>query len=155
MLQRESDGFYAGDQFLSDLSAVQGRRSHSEDSGRERPSILVVDDHAIIADTLVEILNLSGFAATAAYDGHSALQLAAETHPDYLLTDVVMPSMNGVELAMAIRKMRPETTILLFSGQAGTRDMLNEARQQGYSFELIAKPIHPECLLEHLRARRT
>jgi CheY-like chemotaxis protein len=63
----------------------------------------------------------------------------------------MMPSMNGIELAIAVRRIQPETTIVLFSGQAVTKDLLEEARKEGYEFDLLLKPIHPEDLIRHLR----
>jgi CheY-like chemotaxis protein len=77
--------------------------------------------------------------------------MAELAQPDYLLTDVIMPVMNGVELAVAIRKKYPATRIVLFSGQAGISDILMQGRQQGYEFELIAKPIHPDKLIDQLK----
>jgi hypothetical protein len=61
--------------------------------------------------------------------------------------------MNGVELAIAIRKMFPAARILLFSGQTGISDILTEGYKRGFEFELIAKPIHPLKLIERLRDR--
>ncbi len=117
-----------------------------------RPRVLVVDDEKLIADTITEILEQSGFDAMAAYDGWAAVEVATKFRPDYLLTDVLMPVMNGVELAIAISKMLPEAKILLFSGQAGISDVLLEGHNQGYDFELAAKPIHPEKLIERLKS---
>ncbi len=113
--------------------------------------VLVVDDERVIADTMTEILRRSGFNAICAYDGVSALELALQVGPDFVLTDVVMPRMNGVQLAIAIRKALPATEILLLSGQAGITEIVEGGREEGYLFELIAKPIHPEKLLQRLR----
>jgi CheY-like chemotaxis protein len=137
--------------FLAYFAAAQQRKDTLEAAGRECASILVVDDEEILANTTVEILNHAGFCAFVAYDGQTALELAAKFHPDILLTDVVMPGMNGVELAVAIRNLLPQTQILLISGQAGTIDLLEKARREGYKFELVAKPIHPMKLIEHLK----
>jgi CheY-like chemotaxis protein len=63
----------------------------------------------------------------------------------------MMPLMNGVELAIAITKMLPSTKILLFSGQAGISDLLEEGHFQGYEFPLLAKPVHPLRLIEALK----
>lgn len=133
----------------TERDTMRGKRS-----GAKGPSILVVDDHHMIADTLVDVLNGAGFHATVAYDGTAALRVAKELRPNYLLTDVVMPAMNGVELAIEIRKELPATKILLLSGQAGIEDILLRARSQSYDFELIAKPIHPEKLIDHLQKLR-
>ncbi len=112
--------------------------------------VLVVDDERIIADTLVEILSLKGYAATAAYDGASALEIARDVPPDVLLTDVVMPGMSGIELAIEMRRIAPSCQILLFSGQAATLDLLKQAHAQGYDFRILAKPLHPSELLLQL-----
>lgn len=119
----------------------------------ERRKVLIVDDHRLIADTLAEILENAGFDTRAAYDGWQALDIAGRFHPDWLLTDVLMPQMNGVELAVAMRQAHPATAILLFSGQAGVSEILNEGLRRGYTFELIAKPVHPMKLIERLRQK--
>ncbi len=134
--------------------AARERKARCEASGAERPSILVVDDEVILADTVAEILNISGFCAFSAYDASTALQITEELHPDYLLSDVVMPGMNGVDLAINVRKMFPEMSILLFSGQAGVADLLEVAREQGYAFDLVEKPMHPVRLIERLKRMR-
>lgn len=119
-------------------------------SKKRKTTILVVDDERIIADTTTEILKRCGFHATCAYDGQSALALALELTPDIVLTDVVMPHMNGVQLAIAIRKEIPSAEVILLSGQAGISDIVERGRREGYSFELIAKPVHPDKLLQRL-----
>ncbi len=118
-----------------------------------KPTILVVDDQHLIADTTMAVLNLSGFRAERAYSGQTALQTALELRPDYLLSDIVMPGMNGVDLAMAVRKYLPRTVIVLISGQAGVADLLHEAKMGGYDFDLLAKPMHPEKLTEYLKGK--
>jgi hypothetical protein len=55
-------------------------------------------------------------------------------------------------LTIAVRDEQRETTILLSSGQAVTRDLLENARSEGYEFELLLKPIHPEELIQRLKA---
>jgi CheY-like chemotaxis protein len=107
----------------------------------------------MIADTTAEILNRFGFRAVHAYDAQTGLEIAAKLKPDYLLTDVLMPVTNGVEFAIAIARMPPETKILLFSGQAGVSDILRQGEEKGYVFDLVAKPIHPEKLIERLKKK--
>jgi CheY-like chemotaxis protein len=110
--------------------------------------VLVVDDEQRIADTLTIILSSKGYAAQAAYSGATALAVCGNRSPDLLLTDVVMPEMNGIELAMAIRRDFPACKVLLFSGQAATTELLEEASSRGHQFELLAKPVHPLDLLD-------
>jgi CheY-like chemotaxis protein len=115
--------------------------------------VLVVDDEKLIADTITEILKRNGFNAMGAYSGEQALQIANRFSPDYLLADVLMPFMNGVELAIAIRKSSAATRILLFSGHANSADLLDDARLRGHQFDVVAKPIHPEKLIQLLREK--
>ncbi len=126
------------------LSQVPADRNSMEP---ERRVILVVDDERMIADTLTMILNMNGFATLTAYDGMEALELAQIVPPDLLISDVVMPGMTGVELAIALAESAPACRILLFSGQAATVDLLAEARAEGKMFTTLTKPVHPTDLL--------
>jgi CheY-like chemotaxis protein len=117
---------------------------------REPRVILVVDDEKIIADTLSAILSKSGFAVMTAYDGKAALELARVIPPELLISDVAMPGMNGIELAIALVQSIPDCKVLLFSGQASTIDLLDSARHQGHHFNLLTKPIHPTDMLKRI-----
>jgi len=119
-------------------------------ANERRQRVLVVDDEAIIADTIARILSLSGYAATAAYNGDEALESALIAPPHLLLTDVVLPGMNGIELAQTIKRVFPDCKILLFSGQASTVDLLAASHRAGHRFTLLNKPIPPEQLLAHV-----
>jgi DNA-binding NtrC family response regulator len=125
------------------------------DSSQQREEsllrVLVVDDDMRIADTTAEVLKLAGFEAMAAYNGDSALDIAARFRPDCLLSDVVMTGMNGVELATAIRQKHPHTRVVLMSGQAGISEILDQAEEQGLEFQVLGKPIHPRNLIQELR----
>jgi CheY-like chemotaxis protein len=119
----------------------------SSDMSEYRPRVLVVDDESVIADTLTEILSRSGYAAMAAYDGAGALETALLSPPSLLITDVVLPGMSGIELAIQMRRIFPDCKALLFSGQACTTDMLASANKAGHQFTLLSKPVHPKDLL--------
>lgn len=112
--------------------------------------ILVVDDEQVIADTLTAILARSGFDAQTAYSGEQAVQMAADLPPDVLISDVGLRGMNGVEAAIRILGRAPGCRVILFSGQASTRDLLCDSRARGYQFEILNKPVHPRTLLECL-----
>ncbi len=117
----------------------------------QKPRILVADDERVIADTLAMILNQSGFEARAVYSGEGALELAESFQPDMLISDVIMADLNGIDAAIRIRSVLPAIKILLFSGQAATADLLEKARKEGYEFDILAKPVHPQDLLARLR----
>jgi CheY-like chemotaxis protein len=126
---------------------------------KQRPVVLVVDDERVIANTLSMILSRSGFSTMTAYDGESALELARAVPPDLLISDVVMPGMTGVELAITVTQTIPGCKVLLFSGQAATADLLEKARSAGHNFTTLTKPIHPTDMLrrvsEYLATRET
>jgi CheY-like chemotaxis protein len=115
------------------------------------PRILVIDDETLIAETVVEILKEEGFEATAVSTGSSAIELAETLRPDIVLSDVIMPGLNGIETGIRIRQIVPGCRIILFSGQAATVDLLEKARQQGHRFDILAKPIRPEQLISVIR----
>jgi len=114
--------------------------------------VFVVDDEDVIASTLAMILRFQGgFHATSFNSPTEALDAARCDPPDLLISDVVMPSFSGIELAIKIRALSPQCKVLLFSGQAATADMLESARLNGYDFELLLKPVHPGDLLARIR----
>lgn len=151
MIEVISGTVYLSETFFRNPTDLNSDRTVDKESEPVRFKILVVDDEKLIADTISEILKGAGFHVVTAYDGWEALQSAGRFRPDYLLSDVLMPQMNGVELAVAIQKMHPAAKILLFSGQAGISEILLSGQQQGLKYELIAKPIHPLKLIEILK----
>lgn len=110
------------------------------------PVLLIVDDEAIIADTLAAIFRRHGFKVLTAYNGSDALKIALDSNPELLITDVAMPGMNGIELAICIVGADPACKVLLFSGHAASLD-LTSAHLKGYDFALLAKPVHPMQML--------
>lgn len=114
-------------------------------------SVFVVDDESVIASTLAAILNVSGYRATAFQTAEAAIQAAESEHPDILVTDVWMPAMTGIDLAIRFKSLLPKCKVLLFSGLASTIGLLNDARAQGHTFALLTKPVHPNDLLAAIR----
>jgi DNA-binding response OmpR family regulator len=112
---------------------------------------MVVDDEEPLATTLVRVLQASGYDARAVFNAEQALNLFREFGPEVIISDVVMPGTNGVELAMRMRDVCPDCIVVLFSGNAATEQILEQARIQGFAFDVIAKPIHPRELLKRLR----
>jgi CheY-like chemotaxis protein len=109
--------------------------------------ILVVDDERAIADTLAAILVMSGYEAVATYGAIEAVAILGNCEPALIITDVIMPEMNGLELAGKARDMYPRTKILLMSGNAVTQDILDAAGVARQSFEVVAKPVPPRQML--------
>ena len=109
--------------------------------------ILVVDDEPILADTLAIIFQRAGYAASAVYNAEEALAFFAAHPPALAVMDVVMPGMDGIALAKTIRRSYPDCRVLLFSGNADTQQLLEDAREEGHIFEVLAKPLPPLQML--------
>jgi DNA-binding NtrC family response regulator len=118
-------------------------------SGSQKPKVLIVDDEHVIADTLVTIFSNSGYDARGVYSAEGAVAMveSAEWCPQLAIIDVCLPGMNGIDLAVLFRAVCPDCHISLFSGQAVTGQLLERAQQEGHSFEIVAKPVHPTELL--------
>jgi CheY-like chemotaxis protein len=113
------------------------------------PRVFVVDDEHVIASTLAAILQMHGFAAKFFTCPLEALTAARSKAPDLLISDVEMPGISGIDLAIQMKAQFPTCKILLLSGQAATLDLLHQARALGHNFDLLLKPIPPtEFLLE-------
>jgi DNA-binding NtrC family response regulator len=114
--------------------------------------VFVVDDEHVIASTLAMILRSQGFDAKPFSSPLEALHATLSETPDLLISDVVMPQLSGVELAIQIKHRFPGCKILLVSGQAATADMLVAARAEGHDFEVLSKPVHPTDLLRKIHS---
>ena len=121
-------------------------------SSQPVPRIFVVDDEPVIASTLAAILKQHGYLATFFTSPREALAAARSKAPDLLISDVAMPGLSGVDLAIQMKAQYPECKILLFSGQAATQDLLEDARIQGHDFQLLEKPVHPSTMLSEVAA---
>ena len=117
----------------------------------EQHLILVVDDEPAILMTAAAILEMQGYKTATASDGAMALERALQIKPDLVLSDVVMPRMNGVQLAIELKKRLPSTNVLLFSGNAATVDILEGARREGHDFKILAKPVPMDELLTEVK----
>jgi CheY-like chemotaxis protein len=112
--------------------------------------VLILDDERVIADTLALILDRNGFTARAVYSAQAAIDAANDFPPDFLISEVVMQGMTGLEAAIRIAEIAPSCRIILFSGQASTADLLEKAQADGHHFELLTKPVHPRTLIQRL-----
>jgi two-component system cell cycle response regulator CpdR len=117
---------------------------------------LAVDDHEGVRDSLALLLPLVGFACDTAADGREALARFEAGAYDLIVTDLVMPGLDGWGLAHAIRQRAPGTPILLVTG-AMTREAVTRARVMAWP--LLAKPFTlaelRAAIEEALRGRET
>jgi DNA-binding response OmpR family regulator len=116
-------------------------------SSIEPKRVLFVDDERLIADTSAIIFVNEGYDARAVYSAEQALALISDWLPNLAIIDVLLPGMNGIDLAIRLKAEWPICKLALFSGQASTGDLLDQARKNGHSFDILAKPIPPDELL--------
>lgn len=105
-------------------------------------NVLIVDSDRIITDTRVAILSRCGYAAYAAYDVESALEIARLCPPEIFVCDLAMPRMNGVALARKIRLLAPECKVILISDFNASSETLEAAANEGFGVNLN-RPVHP------------
>ena len=112
--------------------------------------ILVVDDELSNVEVLALILREEGHHVTVATDGRQALERIEEAAPDLLVTDYMMPGMNGVELARAVRQLprHGQLPVLLMSGASAA---MLRAHAGDYD-AFLRKPFDIEALLQAVRS---
>jgi len=113
----------------------------------EPKRVLFVDDERVIADTLAIIFRNQGYVTRAVYSAEQALELMSDWLPDLAIIDVLLPGMNGIDLAIQLKAEYPDCRLSLFSGQALTGDLLELARQNGHSFEILQSLLPQESSL--------
>ena len=103
--------------------------------------ILVIDDDLMICDLLRRVLERSGYRVTEAHDGQMALNAHKASPADLVITDMIMPGMEGIQTIMEFRRLNPALKIIAMSGGGMGKgsDYLNLARKFG-AFHTLAKP---------------
>jgi|ERR1700678_1054710 two-component system, OmpR family, KDP operon response regulator KdpE len=114
-----------------------------------RPHILVVDDEPQITRVLRTTLNAQGYEIRVANDGETALEIVKDFTPDLVITDLMMPNMNGMELCRQLRKTS-QVPILVLSVRGEERSKI-EALDSGAD-DYITKPFSTGELLARVRA---
>jgi len=120
----------------------------------EPTRLLIVDDERVIADTLATIFAQAGYETRAVYSAEEALALIDGWVPNLALLDVVLPGMNGIDLAIRLKAEVPGCGLTLFSGHFATSGLLESARRNGHTLNVIPKPIHPTELLNLLASQQ-
>jgi DNA-binding NtrC family response regulator len=106
--------------------------------------ILIVDDEESTRELFAELLQRWGYDVDQTGDGHGALKIAAEMHPDVIISDLVMPKLDGLALVRALREEQPDTPVVIITGK-GTIDAAVEAVREGV-FDFVEKPLDPARL---------
>ncbi len=115
---------------------------------------LVIDDEYIVREYLRLLLEEEGFAVDVAENGRAGLEILHARGPvDVVVTDLVMPETEGIEVVLTVRRLYPGTKILAVSGGGmfGQHDYLDAARTLG-AHGVLAKPFDRNAAVSALRA---
>jgi DNA-binding response OmpR family regulator len=98
------------------------------------------------------VLEQEGYAAAFALSGESGIEMASRIGTHLAIVDINLPDQDGIETAAEICKRVPNCKILLMTGDPESLEKLQEARDRGINFEVVAKPIPPAELLQKLKS---
>jgi DNA-binding NtrC family response regulator len=111
--------------------------------------VLVVDDDIGITQSVKEILEAAGCDVSIAHDGAAGLRCVESTPLDLVLSDVVMPEMDGYQLYTTIHKTHPELPVLMMTGFHYDREhVIKRSRMEGLEGVIFKKPVDPNRLIE-------
>jgi len=111
--------------------------------------ILIVDDNKDFADVFCDILKSNNYKAESCYGGKQAIEMVQNNTFDIMFLDIRMPDMNGIETLKEIKKIRPETTVIMMTGYS-VDEMVHMAIEEKAS-EIIYKPFEIEKVLSLIK----
>ncbi len=106
--------------------------------------LLVVDDEDLLRNSLLKLLTMEGYSVLSASDGNEALGLIKENKFQLVITDLKMPGMSGMELIEEVRKLSPDTKVIILTAHGEWNTYL-EAMEKG-AFEYLNKPVNKDDL---------
>ena len=124
--------------------------SHFSNSSAGSPAVLLVEDDLTLLDMLGKTLERAGFAVVTAVDGVHALAQMRALIPDVVVTDILMPEMDGFELIRTLHAKWPQLPIVAMSGIEDTPNFRNLALKFGAKAAL-SKPVNRAHLVEVMR----
>ena len=115
--------------------------------------VLIVDDDRIVADTLAMVLRKRGFDCRVTYSGAEALALSKEFCPEFLVGDISLADMNGLEVVSTITELCPGCRVLLLIGRYYNLGVARQwVRSQRVPARILTKPLAPALLLREMEA---
>ncbi len=113
--------------------------------------VLIIDDEAVLRNTLTRILQKAGCETTAAMDGHEALQLLSDNvRFDLVYLDIHLPDFDGLQVLREIRSREPKLPVILLTGYGSLQSAVEALRLGAYDY--LLKPFDPEILVARTRA---
>lgn len=123
---------------------------HFKKSDSEKRKILVVEDEFGLQETLRNIFLMEGYDTRIAVDGDNGYLIYQQFRPDLILTDVVMPKMNGIDFVRRVRKDDPGIKVIYMSGFFGIRKLKQELDDEilKFGYQTLSKPFKISDMLE-------
>jgi DNA-binding NtrC family response regulator len=122
------------------------RRRHVAAGGGYK--VLIVSEEHSNSEPLAKVFFLRGNPVRTAYTAEQAIEIVAAWGPDLAIIDVVLPKMNGIDLAVLLRENYPACHVLLVSGQLLTSTLAEQMAETGHPLSILAKPVAVNDLLE-------
>jgi DNA-binding NtrC family response regulator len=111
----------------------------------EKPRVLIVDDQQAAREGLSEIVSAWGYQTRIASDGLEAVEIASEFLPFAVISDILMPRLDGFGLLQRLHAQMPETAVILLTGQGSVEDAVRAVKEEG-AFYYFEKPINTRAL---------
>jgi CheY-like chemotaxis protein len=108
------------------------------------PTVLVVDDEPLVLDVLAESLAVPGYRVVTAREGYEALRVLADRNVDLMITDIKMPGLDGTQLGIQAKLMRPRLHVIYITGFADAAAKARHGR-------VVEKPIRAAALIETIK----
>lgn len=117
---------------------------------KAEPAVLIIDDDGMVRRAFRRVLERSGLRVIEAEDGSSGLAASREYQPGAVLLDLRMPGMDGLDVLSSLMEERPETAVLVVSGEGTMTDVVQALRRGAWDF--VSKPVpDPELLVRMVR----
>jgi chemotaxis protein histidine kinase CheA/ActR/RegA family two-component response regulator len=155
------DGAIAVNIDLARLLAFGGRTARSNAGANvithkpALPGILIVDDSLSVRNSLLQLMQDSGYCAETARDGIDAINTLSTFKPDLLLTDLEMPNMNGIELAYHVREREDTKSLPIIMITSRSQEKHRRLAEQAGVDTYITKPYNDDDLLRAIRSAIT
>jgi DNA-binding response OmpR family regulator len=122
--------------------------------GQTKHTILAIDDDALLLGSIVQALEGTGFTVLQAKNGKEGLEMALQNHPDLVLTDNLMPIVNGVDMVVGLRKDEWGARVpVIIMTNMYSADMLNESLQAGVTDYVMKSDMSLDKIVELVKTR--
>lgn len=134
----------ASSSIISEVSASKAKKSD-----RKKGVIFVIDDEPELVDVLSRILDGNNYVIHKFYDGQEALDSFDALKPDIIVTDILMPNLNGIDMLKSIHQISPNTPVIFISGNLSKEKMMEALEYGAYAF--FEKPFNNIAVLNLCR----